>query len=689
MRFTPIFSGPSVNTSTDRHKRIILFSLLAGLLFCTAVNATTFGDVSNVWIFNDTVATGATTPAWTVVPRVYDYRRQANYSTGDVAATKRFIIVNNSAASMGNQSFINALYENERVALIGNITGVYEPLSYFTYGIFWNAKLYNFTLELWYRFSHGENDSISQLQNRAIWSYSDGAYGLELYRYYFNQNVRYCVWYEPVDTVKSFTLCTPPYNSPLMNSSWIHLSLVMNAGGDANGSALGKAGYLMLLVNGTGNSTSTYGDFEHPLTPTNYTDPGSPLFFGYSNHLGAHSALAYFDEIRLWNMSRTMANISALKSISLPYEEPVSEDIANLTVTVYDEDTDVPITNLSMYAWLFNSNLSRNISIFNQTAVANLTNLHLGDFSMRVAQYNESDYATRTRFFTFNSSNYTPSIRFYLVNISHATSTPVLIQVKDENGLGLSNYTVQALKRFTDHGYLPVEDALTDRSGQTHMFFHLNTIPYKFSIFRNGTLVGTTDPITITAPGPINLVIYLGTDPLRALRRADNLTIAFSSLTAVNRTGNLTMLWYDPYADVISANFTISYVSSLGKFVDVCSRSATGSSGTLNCTSLPNISGRTYIVQGCVSLNATASKECKTTQFIMWMPDDAGDAGLFFVVLLILAFAGALIYSIAGFLFGLMGGVMLAALLGLITWGWGVVALLLFLLGFRFYMLRS
>lgn len=668
-------------------RRVPYFVLGPGLLLLLMASASAVNyhaNLSHSWAMNDTINN-------LNVSAVYDWRTAKNYSMGSAGGS--YLI-----SSVVPDVFLNGTPNVASLLLAGTESGA----AYLPYGRFFqpapNAKAVNFTIELWVRPMHGTNDSTFQ-QNRPIWGQYDattGEGGITLTRNYSNQNVKFCFSWQlnssVVGVFKDYQLCTSNQtqtNSATasnsgINNTWFHLAVSVGTGDAGNG-------WATLMLNGTNVS---HGDFSGPLVAKNFTQGSTSAFnFGitYYEATGTESPMSFFDEIRIWNASRTATNISRTMNLSFPTATTLTT--SNFSLLVYDEDSYKLLTNVSVNQtgalyYIYFDGVSSAGLVDPLGANYSLGNVNDGRFTLTTGPLQDLGYLRRSRIFFSNNSNSSRAEKLFLVNTTVAPSF-VTVSLTDKTGKALANYTVQSMRRFDPDGWLPVEDAVTDPEGEATMSFHLYTVSYQFLIRRNNTNVVLIDPMTIRQ-GTINLAIDTSNDPFQAFRR---LGLAEPQISFDNASGNLSVIYIDPsgvmdYSTLLVQRFTNADRST------VCADNRTTSAVWMNCT-VPNESSTSFLARYCLHWpNASGTgleDECFSQELVMGSRRSWGVLGVFVGVLMIVA--GVIMGILAG---GLMGGLFSLVLTGLALgltgiwpWGYGVSASALILSGLVLYQTKT
>jgi hypothetical protein len=465
--------------------------------------------------------------------------------------------------------------------------------------------------------------------------------------------------FEPPNNSRTYEVNHTVQSDANINTSWFHWALV------------GTDTWLSLVING---SNVSHVDYLETLgvNESIFSTGNGIQYLGIDNIRLNNDWL--YNNCRIWNVSRPSENVSALmfQEITEADAPPTntSLDQTNLSITVYDEETDQPITGVPLTAWVFNHNVSYNITIDTSNASLTLNNLPNGIYQFRITEsYNYTNYWPRTRWIEFNDTNQTINERFYLINKSFSTG-PTLVRVTDETGIPLINVSVVAFRRFVSHGYLPIQEGITDTNGYTSFYFHLHDIPYKFEIRANKTLIGSAEAAVISQ-SPVNLAPPQLPDPLESYRRAGNYTRGFSNDS--NETLNISFLFADIKGQMISQNMHVAYMEPNGP-VTMCNQSMSAPyEGSLNCT-VDNVSGREYYAQGCVYFDANMTGDCITTGWINGTTSNTGQLGLFLFLLIFISFTGALMWSATGLTLGIAVSLIMGAFMGLFSVLWGVLS---------------
>ena len=211
------------------------------------------------------------------------------------------------------------------------------------------------------------------------------------------------------------------------------------------------------------------------------------------------------------------------------------------------------------------------------------------DISINYNNYN-STAGYGTRFFSQQKYILNDTLQnITLYSLLTSASTTFIIQVQDNNLLGVSNAVVETYQfNPTLNKFILVQTGLTDGSGQTTGQFIVNTVNYQFIVKQNNQIIYISPiqaVIPTTAPYTITLAIgSLIPNPLNPLIPINNLVTGI----VFNKTTNM---------------ITWTYQDSSGNF-----------SSSLFIVAIQNYSnGHDYVVCNMTSTNINAIRICDLT----------------------------------------------------------------------------
>jgi hypothetical protein len=195
-------------------------------------------------------------------------------------------------------------------------------------------------------------------------------------------------------------------------------------------------------------------------------------------------------------------------------------------------------------------------------------------------------------------TNSTSNINLYLLPTSN--STLIAINVLDEIGNPVSNVIVQALKQEIGTGiYILVAEGKSDFSGYAYPYLELHQ-NYKFILTQNGVVLKEYQPMQLETTS-LELRISTAQIP-HYFSYYDKVA---TSCSYNNATNVLTCVFIDTSGMTMRMNFTVLRLGQTG-YLNQCSDSSTGSSGTFVCTLSSNSSYK-YAMVGYYSGSATTS----------------------------------------------------------------------------------
>jgi len=303
----------------------------------------------------------------------------------------------------------------------------------------------------------------------------------------------------------------------------------------------------------------------------------------------------------------------------------------SLNISFYDEDTNTLLTteNIS-YTLIYNDANATTGDTTNGTAF--LQDLDAGEYEIRYSS-TTNGYTERNSYFTLTNRSYN-ELKLYLGNTTALQD--VTVQVYDEYGNQLEDYTVKLLKYYAEeNGYVTVDEGKTNDEGKTVVNAELNSYYYKFRILdEDGTVKKTT---TSTQIYETSITIYVTLSESIGQELEDLLSVTHS-LTFLDETDQFKYSWTNTDGTVISATLNIYQVTNLGETLINTSTTST-SSGIIYLAVTPT-NGTLYKAKSYV----TFSGDTTPTQLDTLTKDYPqglifGGLGLFLTIIIVIAFA--------------------------------------------------
>ena len=570
----------------------LLFLVVTMLIVLPVVTAQALPAHS--WIINGTDTNSS----------IFDYMTETTYNVNIDGSVGWFPNISNGSALLDPEN--NWSWERPMNTTNGGIS----HNAYIDYGSrYFDETSGNWSIEMWWK-APDDYDNDSVLTSTLFTGGAPGAIRIWFYYQYSNKTFHL----EAGTSLTNYIEYSPVVFDESFNESWVHMGISARTEGNATN-------YTMCM-NGT-NQT------QMQLPNQSTADlPVSNIRLGGGQ--GNLFAVGSIDEIRIWNTTRSCAEMAA--DMFTSYYAPAFPNRSDINITVFDEDTNIPFGSgdFNLRYMLTGPNTSLNVT----TADGNLTvpGLTSGTYHLRINEINESNYNARTRFITHNAlTNTSTAVRFYMLNTT-VTSVATLISLVDETGVAIENATINSQREFIDHGFLGVESALTDNQGEVAMYFHTVSVPYAFDITLNGTSICFVEAKTVKS-GAVKIRCELLADPYSKLRTFANVS---SSLITSNETGEINYTFFDPTGEVILTTFKVIRFGSPEK-QEVCSQTFTASSGTGNCV-VPNITGEDFLITTCHKFSESDELECDTQEFTNGSKTNLQRMGLFILVLLFIAF---------------------------------------------------
>ncbi len=373
-----------------------------------------------------------------------------------------------------------------------------------------------------------------------------------------------------------------------------------------------------------------------------------------------------------------------------------TEIVRNFTLT--NEETGLPINltsdgRLDVILRIQSLDSQKNITILGSPGQPNLQicippNISYENIQGRIEyNSNSSEYFSRIYYFIYETFNSTPSgqnknIPLYLIPLSLGKETT--FTVRDANTLQpLTDYFVKIFRNVVDENNpIAMLKSSDDGQGSTYLFPPPETV-FKYVVYNNlGVIVGTFNngqPSDTNGDGKYEEIINIGrqVEP-DFFRYSENYNV---SCTYTNSTREVSCQFKDLSGEFDSMNFLVLRLRGTGR-TDICDQTISVVQDTLysfNCT-LP-VGDDTYNV---IMTGETSEGKVNVLTLTIDFPDTTfGSVGLIitFLIFIALTFIGFSLGSPEGGLIMGMMGIIMCAMIGIITLNLAAIGGLVFIVG--------
>lgn len=269
---------------------------------------------------------------------------------------------------------------------------------------------------------------------------------------------------------------------------------------------------------------------------------------------------------------------------------------ARLILRFYDEETDILITSENITLTVIQS-------VFSINRTTDTGNITLTDVQPAFSELRYSGESYRPRSYFVDVSGFNNVIDLYL--IKNTSASLILFEIIDEKGFPVPNATFKVQRYFlTDNAYLLIGMEHIDENGQSGMYLVPNTVPYKFIVEKDGSVIFNSDARKIFT-SIINIQANRLDDPLEShIKLRDGLT---TNLTFNNDTKILSYFFNDASGIVTQGCVEVIREDILTEtLIGPNCTSSSSATITLNLTSLI-INDTRYVARGYVDTNTQYS----------------------------------------------------------------------------------
>ncbi len=271
------------------------------------------------------------------------------------------------------------------------------------------------------------------------------------------------------------------------------------------------------------------------------------------------------------------------------------------------------------------------------------------------------------------------SINNTLYDLETTLGTAFTFTIKDTNLNPYSNNFVGLMRWYPEiDEYKTVEMGKTDDKGETVLRLKTEDVSYRIAIYTNeGILIKMVNPLTFTcATSPCTYTIFISPSDVdyTSIQKLQK-SLLFDRLTST-----FTLNWNDPTQTTTLTNLTVTK-DYLGSIKTICSKTATGFTGILQC----DVTGETGTLKAIAMRSASPEKIYETLLVklndTLYSLNVSMSVFMTMVLLLLFSMIGYYINPIMGIIFAIIalipayfiGAISLAVLIGVVVMGFGVI----------------
>ena len=284
-------------------------------------------------------------------------------------------------------------------------------------------------------------------------------------------------------------------------------------------------------------------------------------------------------------------------------------------------------------------------------------------FGYGEVEYEEDGFTQRKHYLYENQEISNGTTRSYILySLPTADSTSFIFEVKDSGNTPYTNKLLALLRWYPEtNGYLVVEMAKTDETGQTVMKVKTEDIDYRVGIYElDGSLIKLADPVRMACLiDPCTYTLSVRGEDTNYFSYED----VEGSLT-FDEVNNRFLLVFNDVTQVTDSMRMEVYKVSGSQDVLICEDEVTGYTGVLSC-SIGTYTGTFY-----AKVYRTASPE-RVFQKIFYTNRESVESSFGLVLSVVLALAGGLmgIFSPVIAVIMILVGLLLSLFLGSISMG--------------------
>jgi len=245
---------------------------------------------------------------------------------------------------------------------------------------------------------------------------------------------------------------------------------------------------------------------------------------------------------------------------SQPLLTPCNDTIFNrsLVINAMNESSDFTPVNATMEALFTLSNATHTFT-YNYSTTASTWELCLVPVTANVTlggsiSYAGSGYQTRSYFFNSEMLDNTSATLDLLMVTPAQAAKLVRFRVSDQYGTAQPDVIIRPQHWYWGlDSYKTVASLLTDADGHATTYLYLDTVWYRFLLYKAGALVSTVSARTIADDGSSIIKIDLVLEPAELLVFPQYYDNIVGSCTYLNATGNLTCVYYDKSGDLLDS----------------------------------------------------------------------------------------------------------------------------------------
>ena len=235
-----------------------------------------------------------------------------------------------------------------------------------------------------------------------------------------------------------------------------------------------------------------------------------------------------------------------------------------------------------------------NLSIDEKTICINQNTSYYIDLNI---EYNDNETGYNTRnYYTENFliNNQTQNISLLLLNSSDSTS--FIIEVQNNNYVGLEGYLVEIQKYYYDtDSYEIVQVVKTDENGKSVAFLKTETVDYRFVVKNNGITYLTTEKQKVfPESSPYTITLVIGEVLEYPWEIFEDLNDLDYTLSYNNNTEVVTYIYSDSNSSFQQGRLSVYQFNNTGNNILVCNKISTSSSDSLSCDLTGNETGQYF-----------------------------------------------------------------------------------------------